>query len=297
MKISKLNSRGIAHLLAPLMIVLFLAIGGTFMLIRSHADSNPYSCGNPKPTLSIGSSGTCVRFLQWQLTDVYHISTYGIDGSFGSKTRAAVVYFQGHHGLTTDGVVGPETWSKVGGVTAGANEKVENVTYEKTAPATSSSSEPVVPMDELFYVTWDATSPGVTHANGTRGCPGTGQSWCSNYLSGSSAAVWNGPASYSAIDRTNGKLLRFSDARVAINAFWLSSKGGNVTNYSGLSYLLTISNGGRTIYQSRIYGVNSGAHYDFPYASSIDRLSVRISNVQDSSNNGDNLAVYAVNLL
>lgn len=33
-----------------------------------------------------------------------------VDGNFGSLTRQAVVSFQSLHGLTADGVVGPNTW-------------------------------------------------------------------------------------------------------------------------------------------------------------------------------------------
>jgi hypothetical protein len=34
------------------------------------------------------------------------------DGVFGPKTEAAVKAFQKKHGLATDGIVGPKTWSK-----------------------------------------------------------------------------------------------------------------------------------------------------------------------------------------
>jgi hypothetical protein len=36
-----------------------------------------------------------------------------IDGTFGPKTKNAVKAFQKDHGLTQDGVVGPNTWSKL----------------------------------------------------------------------------------------------------------------------------------------------------------------------------------------
>lgn len=36
-----------------------------------------------------------------------------VDGSYGSKTTAAVYAFQARYGLTYDGRVGPETWRKL----------------------------------------------------------------------------------------------------------------------------------------------------------------------------------------
>src|SRR5262249_38940660 len=37
------------------------------------------------------------------------------DGIFGPETVAAVKCFQRHNGLTVDGVVGPQTWTKMHG--------------------------------------------------------------------------------------------------------------------------------------------------------------------------------------
>lgn len=36
------------------------------------------------------------------------------DGVFGVKTRSAVVAFQAHEGIPKNGIVGPETWSRLG---------------------------------------------------------------------------------------------------------------------------------------------------------------------------------------
>jgi peptidoglycan hydrolase-like protein with peptidoglycan-binding domain len=38
-----------------------------------------------------------------------------IDGAFGPVTKAAVEQFQGDSSLTVDGIVGPATWSALGG--------------------------------------------------------------------------------------------------------------------------------------------------------------------------------------
>ncbi len=61
-------------------------------------------------TLSRGTMYShAVRDLQTQLRDAgYDVGP--VDGDFGIKTRRAVSAFQKDHGITVDGVVGPETW-------------------------------------------------------------------------------------------------------------------------------------------------------------------------------------------
>ena len=56
----------------------------------------------------IGDSGVLVREIQSRL----HLS---VDGRFGPATKTATVAFQNKHRLLADGVVGPITWSALGG--------------------------------------------------------------------------------------------------------------------------------------------------------------------------------------
>jgi len=65
-------------------------------------------------TTSLGNSGPAVRALQRQLNA--HGAALTVDGSFGSATAAAVKSFQSSHGLSADGVAGPQTWNALIGI-------------------------------------------------------------------------------------------------------------------------------------------------------------------------------------
>jgi peptidoglycan hydrolase-like protein with peptidoglycan-binding domain len=61
------------------------------------------------PLLHKGSAGDLVAWAQEHLVSAGE--SIRIDGGFGTLTRNAVENFQGAHGLTVDGVIGPLTWS------------------------------------------------------------------------------------------------------------------------------------------------------------------------------------------
>lgn len=60
-----------------------------------------------------GSSGTTVRTIQTKLKN-WGYYTGSVDGIFGSKTEAAVKYFQRRNGLSVDGIVGSKTAAAMG---------------------------------------------------------------------------------------------------------------------------------------------------------------------------------------
>ncbi|WP_151775066.1 peptidoglycan-binding domain-containing protein [Streptomyces abyssomicinicus] len=63
------------------------------------------------PVLKSGSQGADVRSAQHLLTaQGYKVDA---DGSFGPKTRSAVIAFQKSRSLAADGVIGPNTWGKL----------------------------------------------------------------------------------------------------------------------------------------------------------------------------------------
>jgi len=71
------------------------------------AEGTPKPAGVP-PLLKLGSSGPWVSYLQARLGAP-------VTGTFDAATDAAVRAFQSAHGLEADGVVGPKTWSALGG--------------------------------------------------------------------------------------------------------------------------------------------------------------------------------------
>lgn len=63
-------------------------------------------------TLRKNNKGTQVKVLQWLLNDNgFDCGT--VDGIFGAKTLASVKAYQKAHGLTADGIVGRNTWTRL----------------------------------------------------------------------------------------------------------------------------------------------------------------------------------------
>lgn len=62
-------------------------------------------------TVKLGSSGSDVALLQRKLNELGGKLT--VDGDFGAKTHDAVIGFQRTHGLTVDGICGPQTWAAI----------------------------------------------------------------------------------------------------------------------------------------------------------------------------------------
>ncbi|MBI3181895.1 MAG: peptidoglycan-binding protein [Myxococcales bacterium] len=69
--------------------------------------------GGSGPTLRQGARGEPVRQLQARLRAL-GFDPGPADGAFGPRTEAAVKAFQRRCGIAVDGVVGPQTWSRLG---------------------------------------------------------------------------------------------------------------------------------------------------------------------------------------
>jgi len=66
-----------------------------------------FAGGGAPPTIKKGSRGAAVRWVQQYLSIT-------ADGNFGSGTDAAVRKWQSSQGLTSDGIIGPASWAKMG---------------------------------------------------------------------------------------------------------------------------------------------------------------------------------------
>ena len=84
---------------------------GTGTLAKLGITSNGGGAGTISATLKSGSDGSLVRYLQHVLEALGYSAT--INGIFDSATVTAVKAFQEANGLTSDGVVGSGTWSKI----------------------------------------------------------------------------------------------------------------------------------------------------------------------------------------
>ncbi len=62
---------------------------------------------------AMGSRGTEVKKIQTRLKDWGYYNG-SVDGIYGTATRKAVISFQKKHGITADGVCGPETLTLIG---------------------------------------------------------------------------------------------------------------------------------------------------------------------------------------
>ena len=68
-------------------------------------------------TIRKGSAGVTVRQLQTLLIQFgYKLPIYGIDSKFGEETKTAVINYQRDNRLEVDGIVGPQTWGRLLGV-------------------------------------------------------------------------------------------------------------------------------------------------------------------------------------
>ncbi|WP_052353677.1 peptidoglycan recognition protein family protein [Neobacillus jeddahensis] len=74
----------------------------------------PVTKSSPSNLLKKGSTGEAVKKYQQDLIKAGEkLPRYGVDGDFGEETEVATKAFQARHGLSVDGIAGPETLAKL----------------------------------------------------------------------------------------------------------------------------------------------------------------------------------------
>jgi chitosanase len=142
-QLKKLNSRGIAHVAIIAIVIVGVAAFGTYRLVASNAAT----CKTY--TWRTGQTNNCVKNIQ-RITNAagarhWHYSggaVIAVDGQFGPKTKAQVIYFQRAVRISQDGIVGPQTWAqlcKYAGMLGAANDGYKAAVssgciYPKIAP-------------------------------------------------------------------------------------------------------------------------------------------------------------------
>ena len=89
---------------AVVILALILAVASVVLVTITSADA---------ASIQRGSSGDTVKQVQQRLKAWGYYSGC-VDGIYGSKTEAAVSYFQRKNGLTVDGKAGPQTLAAMG---------------------------------------------------------------------------------------------------------------------------------------------------------------------------------------
>ncbi|SFD04823.1 peptidoglycan-binding protein [Ruminococcus albus] len=110
--------------------------GNSIVASAATYSTNYQSHSEPSRTLSNGSRGDDVKWLQCAINDLIvngdkngsrlSTSKLDVDGAFGNATKTAVLAFQRKYGLTVDGYFGPASRSKMKSVLRSATVKPVN---------------------------------------------------------------------------------------------------------------------------------------------------------------------------
>lgn len=125
------------------------------LLGTSNPDNNPQTDG----VLRKGSTGSAVRDLQTLLAK-YNYPVGKVDGTYGSKTVAAVKAFQKLNGLKVDGAAGPKTMEALRGSDVVSYSVAQTVTYKKLRRGDSGAEVAALQakLKVLGYYTGNVTS-------------------------------------------------------------------------------------------------------------------------------------------
>ena len=130
---------------------------------KTEADEIEEQLDSIKSTLSMGSSGSEVTSLQKRLISLNYMSG-SADGSFGAKTRDAVMLFQKQTGLTVDGKAGKTTINKL---FASSAEKYDGKTTISSSSSSSSSGSSSSSKSGVILADWWTSDIQKVYSRGT----------------------------------------------------------------------------------------------------------------------------------
>ncbi len=199
-------------------------------------------------TQSLNNRGEDVRAIQYLLRHRGY-ATVPVDGVFGSSTQSGVKNFQSASGLTSDGIVGPATWSKLvvtvrTGSTGDAVKAVQNLLNHKRGTSLA--------VDGVFGVSTDSAvrsfqshagigSDGIVGATTWKNLvwhyepPNTGLASLCGY--GSASARWGTAAAIGQLEAAARGFYTRGYGRVAVGDMSLEHGGdisGHVSHEVGL---------------------------------------------------------------
>jgi N-acetylmuramoyl-L-alanine amidase len=116
---------------AIVIMVAMVGVCASIFIFGNTYNNNIDSQQSQTVLLKVGSSGTDVKTVQQKLKN-WGYYTGSVDGVYGTKTKAAVIYFQKKNGLTADGIVGAKTLAALG---------ISSGTTSSSSSSTSSSNQ------------------------------------------------------------------------------------------------------------------------------------------------------------
>jgi peptidoglycan hydrolase-like protein with peptidoglycan-binding domain len=192
----------------------------------------PNTWGKLILTVREGSNGDAVRAVQTLL--VKNGRSVTVDGVFGAGTKSVVMNFQSAHGLSADGIVGPNTWQQLegSGNSGGGGTGGYSLPLARSALPRSEYDDP-----HHDYPAIDLPVPTGTPVYATRG-------GSASRVSGSSCGNGYVVAGNDGATYTYCHLNSFSAASGTVNTGQLLGYSGNTGNSTGPHLHFAIKYGG-----------------------------------------------------
>jgi len=167
MKSKKLNQKGFFHIESFFFIILLVVISGVGYYVFDHNKSAHAGSLCKGQTFQVGSTGTCVKYLQTLSVSFTGIKM-PIDGIYGSLTKSNILVFQKkafpNAKTQWDGIAGPNTWGKLCSlIPITKTQAVYNSQKDACGTASFSVSAQATPTNYGFNTPYAITSDNLGH--------------------------------------------------------------------------------------------------------------------------------------